>query len=57
MYLPCFQLHTIAAYYPDNPTAQEQESMKAFLHGLGRFYPCKFCGSHFVDEMEEDPPK
>eukprot|EP01138_Halocafeteria_seosinensis_P011369 gb/GECG01011612.1/.p1 GENE.gb/GECG01011612.1/~~gb/GECG01011612.1/.p1 ORF type:complete len:259 (+),score=42.27 gb/GECG01011612.1/:1-777(+) len=49
-------LHSMAAYYPEEPTKTDQDSMKAFLQALGKFYPCKFCAAHFANELEEDPP-
>ena len=39
-------LHTMAAYYPERPTQQDQDDMSAFLRTFGRFYPCNACASH-----------
>jgi hypothetical protein len=43
-------LHSVAAYYPDQPTEQQQLKMRAFVEALGEFYPCEvsdrgICGS------------
>jgi FAD-linked sulfhydryl oxidase len=50
-------LHTMAAYYPENPTMGEQLSMNAFIDGLSRFYPCGYCADHLQKEIKENPPK
>ena len=50
-------LHTMAAYYPEQPTTEDQTVMRQFLHGLGRFYPCSYCASHLQQELIEMPPK
>ncbi|KAI1292360.1 hypothetical protein EDD11_008796 [Mortierella claussenii] len=50
-------LHTMAAYYPDKPNAQEQSTMKSLLSSFSQFYPCGHCAEHLRDEMKVDPPK
>lgn len=38
-------LHSMAAYYPDSPSTEQQDAMRAWVDGLGRFYPCEVsCG-------------
>lgn len=49
-------LHTMAAYYPDNPTTTQQSEMKGFLTGLSKFYPCHYCADHLQEEMKVRPP-
>ncbi|KAJ3182150.1 hypothetical protein HDU85_003192 [Gaertneriomyces sp. JEL0708] len=49
-------LHTMAAYYPESPSTEHQESMKAFVNALGHFYPCGYCASHLRKETKRDPP-
>ncbi|ORY99620.1 ERV/ALR sulfhydryl oxidase domain-containing protein [Lobosporangium transversale] len=50
-------LHTMAAYYPDKPNAQEQSTMKSLLSSFSQFYPCGYCAEHLREEMKVDPPK
>eukprot|EP00879_Flechtneria_rotunda_P014243 GHRR01014880.1.p1 GENE.GHRR01014880.1~~GHRR01014880.1.p1 ORF type:complete len:316 (+),score=108.38 GHRR01014880.1:504-1451(+) len=49
-------LHSIAAYYPDNPTPQQQQQMHQFIAALGEFYPCQECAGHLRRELKELPP-
>ncbi|KAI9099313.1 ERV/ALR sulfhydryl oxidase domain-containing protein [Phlyctochytrium arcticum] len=49
-------LHSMAAYYPANPTPTEQLSMRAMITGLGRFYPCSYCSRHLRQEILRHPP-
>jgi FAD-linked sulfhydryl oxidase len=49
-------LHTMAAYFPQDPTPEKQKEMGSFLHGLGSFYPCSYCASHLRKDLEEHPP-
>jgi FAD-linked sulfhydryl oxidase len=45
-------LHTMAAYYPENASTTDQQSMKQFIEGLSKFYPCEYCADHLkVTEM------
>lgn len=51
-------LHTMAAYYPENPSQNEQDSMMGFIDGLSKFYPCNYCAEHLRDEIKlRNPPK
>ena len=40
-------LHTIATYYPDDPTIEQKTAMIQFIKGLAEFYPCSICRSDF----------
>ena len=39
-------LHTVAAYYPEKPSHDDQSEMHGFMRALGRFYPCNMCATH-----------
>ncbi|KAJ1912414.1 Flavin-linked sulfhydryl oxidase of the mitochondrial IMS [Tieghemiomyces parasiticus] len=49
-------LHTMAAYYPDQPNPQQQGDMRSLLANFSKFYPCGYCASHLREEMKTDPP-
>lgn len=49
-------LHTMAAYYPENPSPQQQELMRTVISGLGAFYPCEECAGHLRKELSKHPP-
>lgn len=49
-------LHTMAAYYPDKPSPQQQDSMRAFIGALGDHYPCHECRSHLRKDLQQHPP-
>ncbi|XP_054161527.1 FAD-linked sulfhydryl oxidase ALR-like [Oppia nitens] len=50
-------LHTMAAYYPKDPTPQQQNDMKAFIQIFSRFYPCDHCAEDFRKDITTDPPQ
>merc|ERR1711893_412994 len=44
-------LHTMAAYYPDKPTPEQQVSMNQFITSFSQFYPCKPCAKDFREDL------
>lgn len=42
-------LHTLAAQYPEQPTAAQRRDVKAFITNLARVYPCRDCSKHFEE--------
>ena len=42
-------LHTMAAYYPEQPTEREQSDMNQFIRLLSNFYPCFHCAYHLKE--------
>mmetsp|Transcript_23568 Transcript_23568/g.41777 ORF Transcript_23568/g.41777 Transcript_23568/m.41777 type:complete len:160 (+) Transcript_23568:1966-2445(+) len=49
-------LHTMAAYFPPNPSSSQLQHAKSFLHYFTELYPCKQCSKHFEAMLREDPP-
>jgi mitochondrial FAD-linked sulfhydryl oxidase len=49
-------LHTMAAYYPQHPSLQKQETTKSFLTNLGEVFPCRVCGEDWKNVLETRPP-
>lgn len=50
-------LHTMAAYYPDKPTAEQQSDMKQLIGSFSRFYPCEHCAADFRKDIAFQPPR
>jgi hypothetical protein len=46
-----------AAWYPDNPSKEDQKSMKQFFSSFARFYPCTYCAEDFRKNLQEKPIK
>ena len=42
-------LHTMAAYYPEEPTSGQQEEMKKFMTLFSKVYPCEDCAEHMQE--------
>ena len=56
----CFcdlQLHSIAAYYPENPTEEDKKYAREFISSFAHLYPCKVCAKHLKKMLEKNPPK
>lgn len=39
-------LHTMAAYYPEQPTSEQKNDMNQFIRLFSKFYPCDYCATH-----------
>ncbi|KAG9101903.1 hypothetical protein FS749_001869 [Ceratobasidium sp. UAMH 11750] len=50
-------LHTTAAYYPENPTKQQQSHMLSLLRALPSLYPCSWCAKDFGKHLQSNPPE
>ena len=48
-------LHSMAAWYPDKPTTQQQSRMTNFFQTLAEFYPCPWCADDFQSNVEKTP--
>ncbi|GFR94432.1 sulfhydryl oxidase [Elysia marginata] len=49
-------LHTMAAYYPEKPSAEQQNKMKSFISLLSDFYPCHKCAANLREDLKTDTP-
>lgn len=47
----------MAAYYPEQPSSEQQFLMRCMLLGLSQFYPCGICAEHLRDHMARVPPQ
>ncbi|XP_058792809.1 FAD-linked sulfhydryl oxidase ALR isoform X1 [Phymastichus coffea] len=50
-------LHTMAAYYPKNPSTEQRKDMKTFFHLLSQFYPCHICAGDLQEQLKVSPPR
>jgi hypothetical protein len=50
-------LHTMAAYYPDKPSQEEELAAKNLIEALALLYPCKHCAGEFQVTIEESKPR
>lgn len=44
-------LHTIAAYYPERPSQDQQKDMVQFMSLFTKFYPCEDCSQDFKERF------
>jgi hypothetical protein len=50
-------LHSLAAYFPDNPTTDQEEHARRFFEALAVLYPCKICAVDFQESIQVSPPR
>ncbi|KAB8238681.1 flavin-linked sulfhydryl oxidase ERV2 [Aspergillus alliaceus] len=49
--------HTMLARYPEDPTDEQQETLRSFIYLFARLYPCGECASHFQGHLKKYPPQ
>jgi len=49
-------LHSVAAYFPDKPTEEQQQDGKTLLGIVSRLYPCEICAEDLREELAAYPP-
>lgn len=47
-------LHSAAAYFPEDPSAQQQSSMLAMFRALPHIYPCHSCAEALGEEYKRE---
>ncbi len=53
----CAYLHTLANYYPENPSLKLQKEMVELIWSYMKYYPCGYCSDMTIQEMYRNPPK
>lgn len=49
-------LHTMAAYYPAQPSLSQQYDMDRFIKLFSKLYPCEVCSMDFQQDLKQHPP-
>jgi flavocytochrome c len=48
-----FLIHSMAAKFPEYPTAADRAAMRGFIAALGQLYPCKLCRKHLQQQLRD----
>ncbi|KAJ5651490.1 FAD-linked sulfhydryl oxidase ERV2 [Penicillium longicatenatum] len=49
--------HTVMARFPEQPTQDEQDALRTYIHLFARLYPCGECAEHFQQHINKYPPQ
>lgn len=49
-------LHSVAAYFPAQPSEVEQEDARQLMHLVSRLYPCRDCAADLAQDLVQEPP-
>eukprot|EP00466_Bigelowiella_natans_P017950 jgi/Bigna1/48701/estExt_Genewise1.C_300142 len=50
-------LHSLAAYYPDEPSKEQISKMNRFIYTFSETYPCEYCAHHMQEYLKQNPPR